>query len=82
MNTSNLSQTGPLTAVPSFPPMRSLVGELAYHARALLVQAFRPEGSAFSTPTGAGRAHIGTPSPLPPFRNTSNYLYSSSSRSN
>jgi hypothetical protein len=81
MTTSNLSQTGPLTAVPSSPPIRSLVDELAYRARAFLVQAFRPEG-AFSTPFGAGRALIGTPSPLPPFRNTSSHRHSSSSRSN
>jgi len=52
MNTSNLSHTAPLVAVPSFSPSFAWLRTLLHRAKVFLAHAFRAEGSAFSPSVG------------------------------
>ena len=61
MNTSNLSQTQPLAAVPSLSPWLAWVRVALHRAKAFLMRAFRAEGSAFSASLGASHTLPATP---------------------
>ncbi len=61
MNTSNLSQTAPLAAVPSLLPFRSWASALLHRAGTFLMRAFHPAGSAFSASLDAFPPLPGTP---------------------
>ena len=48
MSTSNLSQTTPHVAAPSFPPLLGWASGALQRAEAFLIRTFRPAGSDYS----------------------------------
>jgi len=73
MNTSNLSQTAPLVAVPSLSPSLAWAHWPLHHAKAFLMHAFGAEGSTFSASQDASY-----PLPDMPLRFSNKSIYTPS----